>query len=69
MVLSRRKPRVYQSHVQKKKPNRQGLTVEECAFCCSVVIGGGASFSEVVQLFPNSLTVSGLSRLVKRVRD
>jgi hypothetical protein len=42
----------------------------ERAFCCGAVIGGGAALKEVMQhLPPNSITTSGLSKLVKRVKE
>jgi hypothetical protein len=69
MVLSRRKPRVYRSRVETpKKSERRELTAVERAFCCGAVIGG-AGLKDVLELLPpNTITKSGLSKLIKRVK-
>jgi hypothetical protein len=55
---------------QKKTPKRRELSAVECAFYCSAIIGGGTTFKEVMQHFPpNSITTSGISKLVKRVKE
>ncbi|KAF2820764.1 hypothetical protein CC86DRAFT_386817 [Ophiobolus disseminans] len=71
MPLSRRKPYVYKNRVETpKKTERQELSAVERTFCCGAVIGGGATLKEVMQhLPPNSITTSGLSKLVKRVKE
>jgi hypothetical protein len=71
MPISRRKPYAYKTRVEKpKKTDRRELSAVERAFCCGAIIGGGASLKEVLEhLPPNTITTSGLSKLVKRVKE
>jgi hypothetical protein len=70
MIISRRKPRKYKgAHPVEKKKTRRELKPVERAFCVGAAIAGGASLDEVLELFSNNLTKSGLSRLLKRVKE
>jgi hypothetical protein len=47
---------------------KTNLTAVERAFCAEAYIIGQAKLKEVIALFPNSLTKSGLLRLIGRVK-
>ncbi|KAF2832724.1 hypothetical protein CC86DRAFT_93348 [Ophiobolus disseminans] len=71
MPISCCKPYAYKAQIKKpKKTERRELSAVERAFCCGAVIGGGASLKEVFEHPPpNTITTSGLSELVKRVKE